>query len=279
MGNSLETILITGVSTGLGRALAEAALADGLRVVGTLRSEAARAEFEQLAPGRAFGKLLDVTHVNAVERVVDEIERDIGPIDVLVNNAGYGQEGLIEESTLDDLRRQLEVNVFGAVAVLKAVLPHMRERRRGHIINITSMGGLLAFPGLAYYHASKFALEGITESLGQEVRALGIRVTAIEPGRFRTDWAGRSMMKTERTIADYDAIYEPQRKARAEGSGKQQGDPARAARVILDVARMDDPPAHLLLGSDALALVRGKLTALQAEIDRWERTSLSTDFA
>ena len=273
-----KTFFITGVSTGFGRALSEAAIADGHRVVGTLRNEAARKEFDALAPSRSFGRLLDVTSTDAIAPAVAEIEANIGAIDVLVNNAGYGHEGTVEESPLEDMRRQFEVNVFGAVAVTKAVLPYMRKRRAGHIINITSMGGIITFPGIAYYHASKFALEGLSESLGKEVKGFGIAVTAVEPGGFRTDWAGRSMVRAERSIADYDAVFDPLRKARQERSGKQVGDPAKAARAMLTLVQSENPPAHLLLGSDALSLVREKIASLKAEIDAWEKITLSTDF-
>jgi NAD(P)-dependent dehydrogenase (short-subunit alcohol dehydrogenase family) len=273
-----KTFFITGVSTGLGRALAEAALADGHRVVGTLRNEAGRDEFDRLSPGRSFGKLLDVSDTAAIAPAVAEIENEIGAIDVLVNNAGYGHEGTVEESSVEDLRRQFDVNVFGAVAVIQAVLPYMRQRRSGHIINITSMGGIITFPGIAFYHGSKFALEGISESLGKEVKSFGIFVTAVEPGGFRTDWAGRSMVRAGRSIADYDSVFDPIRQRRQNYSGKQPGDPAKAARAILALVASDNPPAHLLLGRDAVGLVREKLGALKAEIDAWEKLSFSTDF-
>ena len=272
-----KIILVTGVSSGFGRALARQALAAGHRVVGTLRSAEAVAPFEALAPGRAFGRILDVTDVEAIGPLVDEVEATSAPIYVLVNNAGYGHEGVMEESPLDEMRRQFDVNVFGAVAMIKAVLPHMRERRRGHILNITSMGGFITMPGIAYYCGSKFALEGISEALGKEVSALGIAVTAVAPGSFRTDWAGRSMVRTARSIADYDSLFDPIRERRKEVSGKQLGDPDKAARAMLTVIDSDSPPAHLLLGSDALNLVRRKLASLSAELDRWEAVTRSTD--
>ena len=272
-----KTLLITGVSSGFGRALAREALAMGHRVVGTVRSEQARREFEALAAGNAVGRILDVTDFDAIDGAVAEIEANIGPVDVLVNNAGYGHEGVLEESPLTEMRRQFEVNVFGAVAMMKAVLPYMRERRRGHILNITSMGGYITLPGIAYYCGSKFALEGISETLGKEVAPFGIAVTAVAPGSFRTDWAGRSMVRTPRSIPDYDGLFDPIREARQQKSGKQLGDPTKAARAMLDVIASDAPPAHLLLGSDALDLVRRKLLDLNAEIDRWEEISRSTD--
>lgn len=268
---------ITGVSSGFGRAIAQAALSAGDMVVGTLRREDERAAFAALVPGRSHGVLLDVTDDGAIERIVAGIERDLGAIDVLVNNAGYGHEGLIEESSLEDLRRQFSVNVFGAAAVAKAVLPYMRERRRGHIINITSMGGIITLPGLGFYHASKFALEGLSETLGKEVKDFGIRVTAVEPGGFRTDWAGRSMVRTPRTIPDYDALMDPIRERREKMSGHQVGDPAKLGAAIMKLVAAQDPPAHLLLGSDALNLVEEKIALLQAEIAAWRETTLSTD--
>src|ERR1700722_16357985 len=174
-----KNILITGVSSGFGRAFAEAALTEGHTVIGTVRNEEARKEFETIEPKRAKSLILDVTDFAAINPSISKIEHEIGPIDVLVNNAGYGHEGILEESSLEDIGRQFEANVFGAVALIKAVLPAMRKRRSGHIINITSMGGYITMPGIAYYCGSKFALEGITETLAKEVKGFGIQVTAM----------------------------------------------------------------------------------------------------
>jgi len=272
-------LLITGVSSGFGRALAQQALLAGHRVVGTVRSETVRQQFEALAPGRAFGRLLDVTDAGAIDALITDIESNIGAIDVLVNNAGYGHEGILEESTLDELRHQFEVNVFGPAALIKAVLPPMRARRRGHILNITSMGGFITLPGIAWYCGSKFALEGISEVLGKEVAPFGIHVTAIAPGSFRTDWAGRSMVRASRSIGDYDALFDPIRSAREAKSGHQLGDPVKAALAMLQVIDSDAPPSHLLLGSDAVQLVRAKLASMADSIDTWEYLSRSTDGA
>lgn len=274
---SSKTLLITGVSSGFGRALAQEALAMGHKVVGTVRSAQAGRDFESLCAGSAFGRVLDVTDFDAIDGVVPEIETSVGPIDVLVNNAGYGHEGIMEESPLSEMRRQFDVNVFGAVAMMKAVLPFMRQRRRGQILNITSMGGHITMPGIAYYCGSKFALEGISEALSKEVKPFGIAVTAVAPGSFRTDWAGRSMTRTPRSIPDYDKIFDPVRRAREEKNGKQLGDPRKAARAMLAVIDADNPPVHLLLGSDALGLVRGKLSALEDEFRVWEAVTVSTD--
>jgi NAD(P)-dependent dehydrogenase (short-subunit alcohol dehydrogenase family) len=276
---SNKLMLITGVSSGFGQALARQALADGHRVVGTVRSAQAAESFAALCHERAHARLLDVTQFDAIDDVVADIEANVGPIDILVNNAGYGHEGILEESPLSDLRRQFDVNVFGPVAMMKAVLPFMRARRRGHILNITSMGGYITMPGIAYYCGSKFALEGISDTLAKEVQPFGIAVTAIAPGSFRTDWAGRSMRRTPRSIADYDALFDPVRKAREEKSGKQLGDPAKAARAILAIIEAEAPPAHLLLGSDALQLVRSRLAELRRDLDLWEEVTISTDMA
>ncbi|RKU00308.1 short-chain dehydrogenase/reductase [Burkholderia sp. Nafp2/4-1b] len=270
-------MLITGVSSGFGRALAREALAAGHTVVGTVRSEEAMRAFEALSAQAAIGRVLDVTDFDRIDGVVADIEATVGPVDVLVNNAGYGHEGIMEESPLAEMRRQFDVNVFGAVAMMKAVVPFMRERRRGRILNITSMGGHITMPGIAYYCGSKFALEGISETLGKELAPFGIAVTAVAPGSFRTDWAGRSMTRTPRSIADYDALFDPIRRAREEKSGRQPGDPAKAAHAMLAVIAAEHPPAHLLLGSDALGLVRAKWSALEDELGAWEAVTVSTD--
>ncbi|MGK3122580.1 oxidoreductase [Candidatus Pantoea formicae] len=272
-----KTLLITGVSSGFGRALAQEALANGYRVIGTVRNAEAKAAFEQLHRQNALAFELDVTHFTTIDALIADIEEQQGPIDVLVNNAGYGHEGIMEESSLEEMRRQFDVNVFGAVAMTKAVLPFMRQRRRGHILNITSMGGFITMPGISYYCGSKFALEGISETLSKELAPFNIHVTAVAPGSFRTDWAGRSMVRSARSISDYDALFDPIRQAREEKSGKQLGDPQKAARAMLAIIESDNPPAHLLLGSDALKLVQDKLAAMSADIEAWEALTRSTD--
>lgn len=273
-----KNILITGVSSGFGRAFATAAIAEGHHVIGTVRKQADLADFTALSPAQTTGIILDVTDFDAIPGAIRQIETDIGPIDVLINNAGYGHEGLLEESPLAELEAQFRVNVFGAVAMIKAVLPHMRQRRRGHILNVTSMGGFITMPGISYYCGSKFALEGISETLASEVAGLGIHVTAIEPGSFRTDWAGRSMVRSNRSISDYDALFDPIRDARQKKSGNQAGDPARAAKAVMHILNASTPPVHLLLGCDALGLVREKLDHLGREITTWEHITTSTDF-
>ncbi|SCW86280.1 oxidoreductase [Ancylobacter rudongensis] len=272
-----RTFLITGVASGLGRAFAAAALADGHRVIGTVRRPADAQAFG--TSERAFPLLLDVTDYAAIPEAVLAAERAVGPVDVLVNNAGYGHEGILEESSIDDLQRQFAANVFGPVAMIKAVLPGMRARRRGHIVNVTSMGGFITMPGIAFYCGSKFALEGISESLGKEVAPFGIHVTALAPGQFRTDWAGRSMDRTPRSLGDYDAVMDPLRAARQTKSGNQPGDPEKAAQALLKLVGADHPPTRLFLGEDALELVAQKLDLMKAEIADWESLSRSTSFA
>jgi NAD(P)-dependent dehydrogenase (short-subunit alcohol dehydrogenase family) len=268
----VKTFLITGVSQGLGRAFAEAALGAGHTVVGTVRRAEQVDEFEALAPGLATAKVLDVTDFDAVATLSGE------KVDVLIANAGYGHEGTFEESTMAELKRQFDVNVFGAVAVMKAVLPGMRERRQGHIFVITSMGGRVTFPGLSYYHGSKFAMEGIVAALAQEVAQFGVHVVAVEPGSFRTSWAGGSMVRAPRSIPDYDALMDPMRERRLNNSGKQLGDPVKAAAAILEVIDADRPPVHLVLGSDALRLVAAGRAQVDQEIADWAGLSASTDF-
>jgi NAD(P)-dependent dehydrogenase (short-subunit alcohol dehydrogenase family) len=271
-----KTFLITGVSSGLGRAFAAGALAAGHRVIGTVRRPEDARAFG--ASERAFPLMLDVTDYAAVPAAVRDVEEKAGPVDVLVNNAGYGHEGVLEESSIDDLQRQFAANVFGPVAMIKAVLPGMRERRRGHIVNVTSMGGFITMPGISFYCGSKFALEGISESLGKEVAPFGVRVTALAPGQFRTDWAGRSMDRTPRTIPDYDAVMDPIRATRQAKNGKQPGDPDKAAQALLRLVEAENPPTRLFLGEDALGLVAQKLEQMKAEIAAWEAVSRSTHF-
>lgn len=276
---SPKTFLITGVSSGLGRAFAIGALEAGHRVIGTVRRDADATDLAALAPGRARPLKLDVTDFGAIPAAVADAEQHAGPIDVLVNNAGYGHEGVLEESTIDDLQRQFAANVFGPVAMIKAVLPGMRARRRGHIVNVTSMGGFITMPGTSFYCGSKFALEGISEALGKEVASLGIRVMTLAPGQFRTDWAGRSMVRAPRSISDYDKVMDPIRAARMAKSGNQPGDPAKAAQALLELIDAPSPPTRLFLGDDALALVQQKLAGMEAEMAAWDKLSRSTSFA
>ena len=273
---SQKTFFITGANSGFGFAIAAAAIRNGHKVIGTIRSEQSRmALAERLPAVRPI--LCDVTEFDRITDVVRQTEEDHGPVDVLINNAGYGHEGILEESALEEMRRQFDVNVFGAVAVAKAFLPRFRERRSGFIVNVTSMGGMITMPGIAYYCGSKFALQGISEVMRAEMAPFGVRVTALCPGSFRTDWAGRSMVRTERSIADYDALFDPIRQARQSKSGKQLGDPDKLAAAVLDLIESDTPPPQLLLGSDALGLVSDRIDRLKQEIEAWKSVTVSTD--
>jgi len=270
--------MITGVSSGFGRAVAEAALALGDIVIGTVRTQDAKAAFEAIAPGRAVATILDVTDEAAVHAAVSAAEARTGGIDILVNNAGYGLVGGVEEASMAEIRAQFEVNVFGAIAVLQAILPFMRTRRAGRILNITSVSGLVGWPSLGIYSGSKFALEGICETLAQEVAPLGIKITMIEPGGFRTQFSKGSRVRTARTIDVYDATVGQSRRILADHAGHEKGDPAKAAQAILKIAAESAPPLRLLLGADALGHVDLKFAAQNAEIDAWRGLSQSTDF-
>ncbi|AYD01791.1 oxidoreductase [Neorhizobium sp. NCHU2750] len=273
---AMKTFFITGANSGFGLAIASAASAAGHKVIGTVRSEAARASLAE-SPPDIHTVICDVTEFDRVADVVDAVEVEHGPVDVLINNAGYGHEGVLEESPIEEMRRQFDVNVFGAVAVAKAFLPRFRERRSGFIVNVTSMGGMITMPGIAYYCGSKFALQGISEVMRAEMAPFGVHVTALCPGSFRTDWAGRSMVRSERSISDYDALFDPIRTARQEKSGKQLGDPAKLARAVLTLIQSENPPPQLLLGSDALKFVSERITRMQQEIDAWKDLTVSTD--
>ncbi len=273
-----RTWLITGVSSGFGRALAEAALEKGDHVAGTVRTEVARRKFEQLAPGRSLGVLLDVTDRAAIVRSVVEVEEWTGGIDMLVNNAGYGLVGGVEEASDSEIRAQFEVNVFGTLAVIQAVLPLMRRQRSGRIVCVSSVSGLVGWPSLGIYSGSKFALEGICETLAQEVAPLGIRVILVEPGGLRTDFAGRSSAHAAKTIVDYDATVGACKRILAEHAGHEAGDPRKAAQAVLSAVGAESPPLRLLLGADALQYTSNKLAAFTDEMERWKSLSLGIGY-
>lgn len=271
--------LITGVGGGLGKALAGAALARGNRVAGTVRKVADAAAFEALAPGRAIAVMLDLSDHGAIPDAVASAEARLGRIDRLVNNAGFGMVGAIEESSLEQIRALFDVNVFGAIAVIQAVLPAMRARRAGHIVNITSVSGFAPWWGTGIYGASKYALECIGQTLAQEVKPLGIHVTNVAPGGFRTGFAGAALVEGERVIADYDGGARQSKLSLIGNRGKEHGDPARAAAAILAALDADAPPLHLFLGEDALRHAREQLAFVEEEMRKWEALSLSTAYA
>lgn len=273
-----KTWMITGVSGGLGREIARAALERGDIVVGAMRRPEAVAAFEAFAPGRAHGVVMDVTDTAAIAAAVAKAESVTGTLDVLVNNAGYGLVGAVEEASLDEVRAQFEVNVFGPLAVLKAVLPAMRARRAGRIINITSVSGLAVWAGTGVYCASKWALEGLTQTLAQEVADLGIKVVNVAPGGLRTDFATGSKVIVADKLSDYDGLARDAERIMADHAGQEPGDPSKAAKAILTIADVEDPPMHLLLGEDALKYAGYAAQGLAADIEAWKTLSLSTSF-
>jgi len=275
----MSTWLITGCSTGLGRALAEAVLDRGENAVVTARDVASVQDLADSHPDRALPLSLDVTDPAAVSRVVQEAEQRFGAIDVLVNNAGYGYRAAVEEGDVADVELLFATNVFGAVAMIKAVLPGMRTRRSGAIVNISSIGARISPPGSGYYSASKAALEGLTASLRKEVAPLGNTAMAVEPGGFRTDFAGRSLQQSATAIADYADTAGRRRKENDTTHGTQPGDPAKAAQVLITVLESENPPLLLVLGRDAVEAFRRVLDDQRAEFEAWETSSLSTSFA
>jgi NAD(P)-dependent dehydrogenase (short-subunit alcohol dehydrogenase family) len=270
--------LITGCSTGFGRELARLVLARGWRAVVTARDPAAVADLVAGAEDSAIAVALDVTRHEQVDAAVTQALEKFGRIDVLVNNAGYGYLAAIEEGEDDAVRAMFETNVFGLVDMTRAVLPAMRSRKSGLIVNVSSIGGLASFAATGYYHATKYAVEGLSESLAVEVKPLGIDVLIVEPGPFRTNWAGPSIKESAIRIDDYAATAGERRKQTAARSGNQAGDPVRAAQAIIDAALSDQPPLRLLLGKMALDLARRKLDTMRRDFDAWEATTLGADF-
>jgi len=270
--------LITGCSSGIGRELAGAALEVGDCVALSARDAATLRDLAGIHPDRALALALDVTDAGQVSRAVSETERRFGRIDVLVNNAGYGYLAAIEEGEEAEVRALFETNFFGLVAMIRAVLPGMRARRSGHVVNVSSMAGLVANPGTGYYSSSKFAVEGLSEALSRELAPFGIRVTAVEPGPFRTDWSGRSMRRTRTPLAAYADTVGTRVAMIQELDGRQRGDPRRAAAAILRVVAHPDPPLHLLLGPDVVDALRSKLADLERSLAEWEAVSRDVDF-
>ncbi|MFB9378009.1 oxidoreductase [Kineococcus gynurae] len=275
----MTTWLITGCSTGLGRALAEAVLDGGDEVVVTARDTSTIADLADAHPGTAHVSALDVTDPAAVRRVVAEAEERFGGVDVLVNNAGYGYRAAVEEGDDGDVRRLFDTHVFGTVDMIKAVLPGMRARRRGRIVNLSSIGAHVSPAGSGYYAAAKAAVEGLSHSLRAEVAPLGIGVTVVAPGGFRTDFAGRSLTGSAEAIEDYAQTAGPRRVENDRVHGTQPGDPARAAQAIRTVVAAPEPPALIFLGTDALGAIEQVWDARRAEVGRWRELSASTDLS
>jgi NAD(P)-dependent dehydrogenase (short-subunit alcohol dehydrogenase family) len=278
MSTNSKNWFITGVSTGFGASLAELLLQKGDKVAATFRQQQQADEFTQKAGENGRGFVCDVTNEGQVKQAVTDAIQALGHLDVVVNNAGYGSMGSIEEITAEEVQRQFDVNVFGPLHVLRAVLPHLRERKSGHVINITSIGGLKTFPGVGVYNASKFALEAIGESLSQQVGPLGVKVTNIEPSGFRTDWAGRSASFVDTQIEDYRATVGENLKGIQSYSGRQPGDPDRAAQIMYDLVRQENPPLHLPLGKAAVKGAKDKFTGLMKELEGVAEIGNSADF-
>ncbi len=276
--NTNAVWFITGCSTGLGRALATRVLQLGHRCVVTARNSDQIADLVARYPSTAIALALDVTDAGQINEAVAQAEKTFQRIDVLVNNAGYGYLAAVEEGDDDEVRAMFETNFFGLAALTKRVLPGMRSRGQGHIVNISSVGGLIGNPSGGYYNATKFAVEGLSEALAKEVAPLGIRVTVVEPGPFRTDWAGRSLKQPRNPIAAYAQTAGARRNEITSRSGKQAGDPDRAAEAIIKVVEHPTPPLNLVLGKDGLTRVRAKFSAVLSSLDQWETVTVGADF-
>ncbi len=269
---------ITGCSTGFGKELAKLVLARGWRAVVTARNPE---QIQELVSGHEENALavgLDVTDKSQIADAVKQAEAKFGRIDVLVNNAGYGYLAAIEEGEDKAVRDLFETNFFGLVELIKAVLPGMRKQKSGHIVNISSIGGLVSFGATGYYHATKYAVEGMSESLAIECAPLGIKVLIVEPGPFRTDWSGRSLQESKTVIDDYESTAGARRKSSKANSGKQVGDPIRGSEAIINAVESANPPLRLVLGKPGLGIVRKKLEAVTKDLDAWEETTLGADY-
>lgn len=269
---------ITGCSTGFGRELAKEVLAAGYRAAVASRNTDDVKDIVDAYPDNAVAVKLDVTEANEITAAVEQVQSKFGQIDVLVNNAGIGYFGAIEESEEDEVRRMFEINFFGLANVTKAVLPILRKQRSGHILNVASIGGLVGFPAVGFYNATKFAVDGFSESLSKEVAPLGIKVTVIAPSGFRTDWAGRSANNSKIVIDDYKETAGTNKDNIRGYSGNQPGDPVRAAKAMIKAVESENPPLRLLLGEAALKGARNKLDVLKKDFDTWEETTVGADF-
>ncbi|WP_207420447.1 oxidoreductase [Desertivirga brevis] len=270
---------ITGVSGGLGRSIAKHAALTGATVIGTLRKKEQIDDFSQLVPGKTYGVLLDVNEHADIKGVIDTAVLNFGRIDVLVNNAGYGLFGAVEEVSMEEARQQMETNFFGALAVTQAVLPLMRKQQGGHIVQISSQAGFRSAPGLGIYNASKFALEGFSEALALEAANLNIKVTIVEPGPFRTSWAGDSSKRAAEVIEDYSDVAGKLITTINSYSGDQPNDPEKGAKVIVEVVNSENPPLRLPLGPEAHEAIKNKLKSVAEDISHWESKAIKTGFA
>jgi NADP-dependent 3-hydroxy acid dehydrogenase YdfG len=270
--------LVTGASAGFGRELVEYLLAQGARVVATARKVEGLKELETRYPETALVAAMDVTDQQQVEAAVRAAVKGFGRVDVLVNNAGYGMVGAVEESAEGEYRPMFETNVFGLIKVTQAVLPQMRKQGSGHVVNLSSIGGLVATPGFGLYNATKFAVEGLSEALAQELKPLGIGVTIVEPGPFRTKFLGKAGGEAAHKIPEYEQTAGKMRTYYTEQDGKQPGDPQKAVEAIVKAVESEHPPLHLLLGASTVARVKGKVEALLKDVAEWEAVTVGADF-
>ncbi|MBC7922147.1 MAG: SDR family NAD(P)-dependent oxidoreductase [Ferruginibacter sp.] len=269
---------ITGISSGLGKALAEAAVENGDFVIGTFRNPVQVEAFNEQYQNKAFALSMDVTQADEIQRAFRTVQEKFGRIDVLVNNAGFGFAGAVEEASVEEIRAVFEANFFGTLQTTQAILPIFRRQKSGHLVQISSHGGIKAVPGFGIYNASKFALEGFSEALAAEIAPLGIKLTIVEPGPFRTNFAGDSFRQAQRKIDDYHATAGVFRERIKQVDGKQEGDPAKAARAIIQVVGSANPPLRLPLGKIAIATIQSKLESVQKDLDDYRELAAKAVF-
>jgi short-subunit dehydrogenase len=270
---------ITGTSTGFGYLLAEEVLKRGERVIATARDVSKLSRLARQYPDRIHTLTLDVTNPKEITSIAEQAIAAFGHVDILVNNAGYGVNGAIEEVSENEFEPMFQTNIYGLIRVTRAFLPHFRQRRRGHVVNLSSIGGLIGSPGWGFYNATKFAVEGFSEALAEEVKPLGMRVTIVEPGPFRTEFLGRSGKLAKRQLPDYAATAGKAREYLRTQSGKQPGDPQKAVEAIIAAVNSAKPPLHLILGRIALTRFRKKLSDWHEEIAEWESVTTGADFS
>ena len=276
--NTDKVWFITGSNSGFGRSLTEAVLKKGYKVVATTRHPEEIEDLVKEYPDKVKAVSLDITEASEITSAIDTALQTFGRVDVLINNAGFGTLGAVEEISDEQVRKQFEVNCFGTLNLTKAMLPHFRQRKAGHILNVSSVGGFTAFPGTGIYCATKFAIEGYSEALAKEIAPLEIKLTLVEPGAFRTEFAGDSLATPDEQINDYEETAHKFVKMQEEMSGEQPGDPDKAAQAMIKVVESDNPPMRLVLGEDALKATRQKIETFQKELDEWEDVTLSTSY-
>ncbi len=273
-----KTWLITGISSGLGKALAQSIMDNGDFVIGTFRNQEQVDEFNILHTNKAFAYLMDITKTEDINKIFHSVVENFGKIDVLVNNAGYGLAGAIEETSMEETRSIFEANFFGTLQLTQTFLPIFRSQRSGHIIQISSHGGFKAFPGFGIYNASKFALEGFSEALAQELAPLNIKLTIVEPGPFRTNFAGSSFKFANEKIEDYAQTAGLFREKIMAVDGKQEGDPTKASQAIIDVVELEQPPLRLPLGKIALLSLNSKIESVKADLNAFSHVAENAVF-